>query len=76
MFFLAYTFLWLKGDTVDFRGPNGLIIYKGRGKFAVRPSKAAIPVEHYYRELGMIAGGSGITPILQVCFLHFLLFLK
>uniref|UniRef100_A0A0N4U166 NADH-cytochrome b5 reductase n=1 Tax=Dracunculus medinensis TaxID=318479 RepID=A0A0N4U166_DRAME len=54
------------GDTVDFRGPNGLIIYKGRGKFAVRPSKAAIPVEHYYRELGMIAGGSGITPILQV----------
>ena len=55
------------GDTVDFRGPSGLIKYKGHGIFETRTSKGAKPTKSFYRELGMVAGGSGITPMLQVC---------
>ncbi|CAO2601444.1 NADH-cytochrome b5 reductase 3 [Lemmus lemmus] len=38
------------GDTIEFRGPNGLLVYQ------VRTVKS----------VGMIAGGTGITPMLQV----------
>ncbi|KAK0400644.1 hypothetical protein QR680_015365 [Steinernema hermaphroditum] len=54
------------GDTVDFRGPAGSIIYEGDGSFAVRPDKKSEPVVHKFKRLGLIAGGSGITPMLQV----------
>uniref|UniRef100_A0A1I7YHR5 NADH-cytochrome b5 reductase n=2 Tax=Steinernema glaseri TaxID=37863 RepID=A0A1I7YHR5_9BILA len=54
------------GDTIDFRGPSGLIIYEGNGKFAVRPDKKSSPVPHKFKRIGMIAGGTGITPMLQV----------
>lgn len=54
------------GDTIDFRGPSGLIFYKGHGVIETKATKTANPVRNVYRELGMIAGGSGITPILQV----------
>ncbi|KAK6040438.1 oxidoreductase, FAD-binding protein [Cooperia oncophora] len=33
------------GDTIDFRGPSGLIVYKGHGKFAIRPDKKSPPKE-------------------------------
>ncbi|KAF1596207.1 UNVERIFIED_CONTAM: NADH-cytochrome b5 reductase 3, partial [Eudyptes robustus] len=51
---------------VDFRGPNGLIIYEGKGKFLVRPEKKAHPVVRKVQNAGMIAGGTGITPMLQI----------
>ncbi|CAD5230720.1 unnamed protein product [Bursaphelenchus xylophilus] len=54
------------GDTIDFRGPNGLIIYEGKGKFLVRPEKKAHPVVRKVQNVGMIAGGTGITPMLQI----------
>ncbi|KFP29893.1 NADH-cytochrome b5 reductase 3, partial [Colius striatus] len=65
------------GDTIDFRGPSGLLIYKGKGKanlkisfiqseFAIRPEKKAEPVTKKVKYVGMIAGGTGITPMLQI----------
>uniref|UniRef100_A0A673K607 NADH-cytochrome b5 reductase n=1 Tax=Sinocyclocheilus rhinocerous TaxID=307959 RepID=A0A673K607_9TELE len=54
------------GDTIDFRGPSGLLIYKGRGSFAIRPDKKSDPVNKTAKHVGMIAGGTGITPMLQI----------
>lgn len=54
------------GDTIDFRGPSGLIVYIGHGVFAVRPDKKAEPAERVYSKISMIAGGTGVTPMLQI----------
>ena len=54
------------GDKIQIRGPNGLLVYKGRGKLAIKPDKKKPPVEQNYRKIGMIAGGTGITPCLQL----------
>uniref|UniRef100_A0A8C8XSB6 NADH-cytochrome b5 reductase n=1 Tax=Panthera leo TaxID=9689 RepID=A0A8C8XSB6_PANLE len=54
------------GDTIEFRGPNGLLVYQGKGKFAIRPDKKSNPVIKTAKSVGMIAGGTGITPMLQV----------
>ncbi|XP_020665707.3 NADH-cytochrome b5 reductase 3 [Pogona vitticeps] len=54
------------GDTIDFRGPNGLLVYKGKGVFAIRPDKKSEPVLKHVKYVGMIAGGTGITPMLQL----------
>ncbi|VDK27670.1 unnamed protein product [Anisakis simplex] len=54
------------GDTIDFRGPSGLIVYEGNGNFAVKPSKTTTAVRRHFKNVGMIAGGTGITPMLQV----------
>ncbi|XP_077194002.1 NADH-cytochrome b5 reductase 3 isoform X2 [Paroedura picta] len=54
------------GDTIDFRGPSGLLVYKGKGAFAIRPDKKSEPVVKYAKHVGMIAGGTGITPMLQL----------
>lgn len=54
------------GDKIDFRGPSGLLFYKGHGIVDTKATKTAKAVRNFYRELGMIAGGSGITPMLQM----------
>lgn len=54
------------GDTLDFRGPNGLIVYKGKGHFLIKPEKKVPPIPRYFEEIGLIAGGTGITPMLQL----------
>uniref|UniRef100_A0A914HHK6 NADH-cytochrome b5 reductase n=1 Tax=Globodera rostochiensis TaxID=31243 RepID=A0A914HHK6_GLORO len=54
------------GDQLDFRGPNGLIIYEGNGHFLIRPEKKSAPVPRHFNEIGLIAGGTGITPMLQL----------
>ncbi|XP_064022859.1 NADH-cytochrome b5 reductase 3 isoform X2 [Pogoniulus pusillus] len=54
------------GDTIDFRGPSGLLVYNGKGNFAIRPEKKAEPVIKKAKYVGMIAGGTGITPMLQI----------
>ncbi|KYO26353.1 NADH-cytochrome b5 reductase 3 [Alligator mississippiensis] len=54
------------GDTIDFRGPSGLLVYQGKGKFAIRPDKKSEPVTRTVKYVGMIAGGTGITPMLQL----------
>ncbi|XP_059392453.1 NADH-cytochrome b5 reductase 2 [Carassius carassius] len=54
------------GDTIDFRGPNGLLVYNGNGQFAIRPDKKSESKVRKFRHVGMIAGGTGITPMLQL----------
>ncbi|KAJ8249769.1 hypothetical protein COCON_G00229850 [Conger conger] len=54
------------GDTIDFRGPSGLCVYKGKGKFAIKPDKKSEPGMKTAKHVGMIAGGTGITPMLQI----------
>ncbi|XP_062990329.1 NADH-cytochrome b5 reductase 3-like [Elgaria multicarinata webbii] len=54
------------GETIDFRGPSGLLVYKGKGTFAIRPDKKSEPVLKHVKYVGMIAGGTGITPMLQL----------
>lgn len=52
----VFTILTL-GDTIDFRGPNGLIIYEGNGKFMIRSNKKSEPIARKFKNIGMIAGG-------------------
>lgn len=47
------------GDTIEFRGPNGLLVYQGKGKFAIRADKKSNPVVRTVKSVGMIAGGTG-----------------
>lgn len=54
------------GDTIDVRGPNGLLVYNGKGEFAIRKDKKSAPVSRHVKKVGMIAGGTGITPMLQI----------
>ncbi|KAE8295832.1 NADH-cytochrome b5 reductase 2 [Larimichthys crocea] len=54
------------GDSIDFRGPNGLLVYKGNGQFSIRPDKKSEPKVRRFKHVGMIAGGTGITPMLQL----------
>ena len=53
------------GDTIDVRGPNGKLEYKGKGLFSIEESKGKT-VTRRCKHVGMIAGGTGITPMLQV----------
>ncbi|KAJ3562976.1 hypothetical protein NP233_g9237 [Leucocoprinus birnbaumii] len=48
------------GDTVEMKGPIGHFIWEGNGVASVHGEKKRI------REIGLVCGGSGITPILQV----------
>ncbi|KAF0310410.1 NADH-cytochrome b5 reductase 3 [Amphibalanus amphitrite] len=54
------------GETVDVRGPSGLLVYTGPGEFSVRPDKRTPPKTVLAGKVGMIAGGTGITPMLQL----------
>ncbi|ELK34980.1 NADH-cytochrome b5 reductase 1 [Myotis davidii] len=54
------------GDVVEFRGPSGLLTYMGKGNFSIQSSKKSPPELRVVKRLGMIAGGTGITPMLQL----------
>jgi len=57
------------GDHIDFRGPNGHLKYLGNGTFSVADgkNKKAPPKEITgIKKVAMIAGGTGITPMLQI----------
>ncbi|XP_015267199.1 PREDICTED: NADH-cytochrome b5 reductase 2 [Gekko japonicus] len=56
----------ITGDTIDFRGPNGLLVYNGSGKFTIKQDKKSEGKIKFAKRLGMIAGGTGITPMLQL----------
>uniref|UniRef100_A0A090X8Y1 Putative nadh-cytochrome b5 reductase n=1 Tax=Ixodes ricinus TaxID=34613 RepID=A0A090X8Y1_IXORI len=55
------------GDTIQVRGPSGLIRYQGRGTFAIKPDKKSAPAPYRATEIAMIAGGTGITPTAADC---------
>ena len=48
------------GDTLDIEGPTGMNEYLGKGKFRI--GRKEVTCKH----LGMMSGGTGITPMLQV----------
>ncbi len=54
------------GDSIDFRGPNGLLEYMGRGVFMIKPDKKEAAKRVTAKRVSMIAGGTGITPMLQL----------
>uniref|UniRef100_H2ZN53 NADH-cytochrome b5 reductase n=2 Tax=Ciona savignyi TaxID=51511 RepID=H2ZN53_CIOSA len=54
------------GETIDVRGPNGLIEYRTKGIFSVRLEKNGLSYAKKAKEIAMIAGGTGITPMLQI----------
>jgi len=54
------------GDYIDFRGPNGLLVYNGKGDFSIKPDKKSEAVTKTAKKVAMIAGGTGITPCLQL----------
>jgi len=48
------------GDLVELKGPIGHFVWKGAGVAEIHGQERRI------REIGLVCGGSGITPILQV----------
>ena len=42
---------------MDARGPSGLLVYNGRGEFAIRKDKKSEPKLSSYKKISMIAGG-------------------
>ncbi|XP_012581193.1 PREDICTED: NADH-cytochrome b5 reductase 2 isoform X2 [Condylura cristata] len=54
------------GDTILFQGPVGRLFYSEPGKFSMKPNKMSQPEIKLVQHLGMIAGGTGITPMLQL----------
>ena len=56
------------GDSFSFRGPNGRIEYMGDGVFNIKQlkSQGGEIIERKVKNVGMIAGGTGITPMIQI----------
>jgi len=52
------------GKTIDVKGPLGELEYLGNGNFTIRRKGVWSPKR--VKTIGMIAGGSGITPMLQI----------
>ena len=54
------------GQTIEVSGPSGNLIYKDNGLFDIRARKPEPFVTRRIRQLGLIAGGTGITPMYQI----------
>jgi NAD(P)H-flavin reductase len=52
------------GDKISVNGPKGGFIYLGNGDFLKRSKGKYEP--HHVKNIGMIAGGTGITPMYQI----------
>jgi cytochrome-b5 reductase len=53
------------GDTIDMKGPKGHLTWLGKGNFTVKIIKKPLQTRKT-THIGMIAGGTGITPMLQI----------
>lgn len=54
------------GDTIEIRGPSGRLQYLDNGKFSIKKLRKDPPVIITAKNVGLISGGVGITPILQL----------
>ena len=54
------------GSTVAFEGPSGLVTYSARGEFSTLNPATGVVSKKACKNIAMIAGGTGITPMLQV----------
>jgi cytochrome-b5 reductase len=53
------------GDSIDVRGPQGRFDYRGKGEFVLKTGADKFETRRVAK-LGLIAGGTGLTPMLQV----------
>jgi cytochrome-b5 reductase len=53
------------GDTIDVKGPSGRFEYLGKGKYQTKVGRDQY-VTKTVKKMAMMAGGTGITPMLQV----------
>lgn len=53
------------GDAIDMKGPKGHLTWLGKGNFTVKIIKKPLQTRKT-THIGMIAGGTGITPMLQI----------
>ena len=54
------------GDSIDIMGPRGAVEYHGRGLFMIQLGKGIDDFNvQKFSKIGLIAGGTGITPIFQ-----------
>lgn len=53
------------GETIEMKGPKGHLTYTGNGAFSVKQMRKPIQ-NRKAKHFGLIAGGTGITPILQL----------
>ncbi|XP_023944320.1 NADH-cytochrome b5 reductase 3 isoform X2 [Bicyclus anynana] len=54
------------GDTIDVRGPSGRLQYANNGVFMIKKLRKDPPVRIVAKKLNMIAGGTGVAPMLQL----------
>ncbi|KAI9913349.1 hypothetical protein PsorP6_006688 [Peronosclerospora sorghi] len=55
------------GDTIEVSGPKGKLTYVGKGELHIKHRiRDVVPEVRKCSKIGMIAGGTGITPMLQV----------
>ncbi|CAF3346550.1 unnamed protein product [Rotaria sp. Silwood1] len=54
------------GQKIEVSGPSGNLVYKDNGLFNIRPRKPDPFVTRRIHRLGLIAGGTGITPMYQI----------
>jgi cytochrome-b5 reductase len=54
------------GDTIEVRGPSGRLQYLGHGNFSIKKLRKDPPQTITVNKVSMIAGGTGITPMLQL----------
>ena len=55
------------GDKMSFDGPHGNVVYSDRGEFTIfDPVSGRFAVRKDVEHLGLIAGGTGVTPMLQL----------
>lgn len=54
------------GDKIAFRGPSGKLQYNGNGNFVVKQTIKDPALQLNVSKINMIAGGTGITPMLQL----------
>ena len=56
------------GDSFNFKGPNGRLEYMGEGAFNIKQlkSQGGETIQRVVKNVGMIAGGTGITPMIQI----------
>jgi len=54
------------GETIAFRGPTGKLQYLGNGKFSIKKLRKDPPETVNVKIINLIAGGTGITPMLQL----------
>jgi cytochrome-b5 reductase len=52
------------GDKIDVNGPKGNFIYQGNGEYLRSVKRQFVP--HKVKNIGMVAGGTGITPMYQI----------